>query len=132
MLRRPMLWSSCWVCPIGNSNKWGSTGSKSRTRHEQDGKFHSVSGLPTPGGGGFTIVCGRGTQDEFDRLQFLCMLNKYKHRAPIWLGIGAVPEHEGDPFAVILDSRSWAPDPELDRLFPVWPIPGTAMGSREE
>jgi hypothetical protein len=25
-----------------------------------DGKFHSVSGLPTPGGGGFTAVCGRG------------------------------------------------------------------------
>jgi len=90
-----------------------------------DGKFHSVSGLPTPGGGGFTIICGRGTRDEFERLQFLVLLNKYKHRAPIWLGIGALPDGEEDPFAVTLDSRPWKPDPELDRLFPVWPLPGS-------
>jgi hypothetical protein len=90
-----------------------------------DGKFHSVSGLPTPGGGGFTIICGRGTRDEFERLQFLVLLNKYKHHAPIWLGIGALPDGEEDPFAVSLDSRPWVLDRELDRLLPLWPVPGS-------
>jgi hypothetical protein len=56
----------------------------------------------------------------------------WSNESSIWLGIRAVPEHEGDPSSVILDSRPLAPYPELDRLFPVWPIPGTAMGSREE
>ena len=98
---------------------------------EQMANSTSVSGVPTPGGRGFTIICGRGTRDEFDRLQFLCTLNKYKRHAPIWLGIGALPEREDDPFAVILDSRPWTPDPELDRLFPVWPPPGT-MGNQTE
>ena len=60
-----------------------------------DGKLHSMSGLPTPGGGGFTIVCSRETEDECRQLEFLCLLNKYKHHAPTWLGIGARPG--GDP-----------------------------------
>ena len=86
-----------------------------------DGKLHSVSALPTPGGGGFTIVCGRGTNDESRRLEFLCCLNKYKHHAPTWLGIGAWPGGEDEPFAVSLDRRPWEATPELDRLFPLWP-----------
>lgn len=93
---------------------------------KKDGQFHTMSALPSPGGGGFTILCGRGTEDEFQRLQVLCLVNKYKHHAPIWLGIGAVPGGEATPFVVTLDARQWFPDPELDRLFPVWPLPGTA------
>lgn len=101
---------------------WLQTEEKTR----RDGRFHTISALPTPGGGGFTILCGRGTEDELERLQVLCLVNKYKHHGPIWLGIGAVPGGEATPFAVSLDARQWAPDPEMDRLFPVWPLPGTA------
>lgn len=93
---------------------------------KKDRQVHTVSALPTPGGGGFTILCGRGTEDESQRLQVLCLVNKYKHHAPIWLGIGAVADGEATPFVVSLDARQWAPDPELDRLFPIWPLPGTA------
>jgi hypothetical protein len=89
----------------------------------RDAKLHSVSGVPTPAGGGFTIVCGHGTEYELEQLQFLCLVNKYKQRAPVWLGVGAVPGGEEDPFAVTLSSRPWSPDPELDRRFPVWPLP---------
>lgn len=94
---------------------------------KNDRQVHTVSALPTPGGGGFTILCGRGTEDESQRLEVLCLVNKYKHHAPIWLGIGAVPDGEATPFVVSLDARQWAPDPELDRLFPIWPLPGTAV-----
>lgn len=93
---------------------------------KKDGRYHTISALPTPGGGGFTILCGDGTEDEFQRLQVLCLVNKYKHHAPIWLGIGAVPGGEATPFVVSLDARQWVPDQELDWLFPVWPLPGTA------
>ncbi len=72
---------------------------------KKDGQVHTVSALPTPGGGGFTILCGRGTEDESQRLQVLCLVNKYKHHAPIWLGIGAVPDGEATPFVVSLDGR---------------------------
>jgi hypothetical protein len=95
-----------------------------------DGQFHTFSGVPTATSGGFTILCGRGTQDEFERLQSLCFLNKYKNHAPTWLGIGVVPGGEADPFALSLDARAWAPDPELDRLFPEWPLPGTEAANR--
>jgi hypothetical protein len=101
---------------------WLQTEEKTKT----DGQFHTISALPAPGGGGFTILCRRGTEDEVQRLQVLCLVNKYKHHAPIWPGIGAVPNGEATPFVVTLDARQWVPDPELDRLFPVWPLPGTA------
>lgn len=44
-----------------------------------DGQFHTISALPSPGGGGFTILCGGGTEDEYEKLQVLCLVNKYKH-----------------------------------------------------
>lgn len=110
-------------------NQMGEYWMQVEERTKADGKFHSMSGLPTPGCGGFTIVCGRGTKDDFERLQVLCLVNKYKRREPIWLGIGAWPGGEESPFAVSLDSRPWAPDPELDRLFPVWPLPGSTVES---
>ena len=88
-----------------------------------DGKLHSMSGLPTPGGGGFSIVCNRETRDDSRRLEFLCLLNKYKHHAPTWLGIRARPGGEDEPFVVSFDSRPWEADPELDKLFPLWPPP---------
>ena len=81
-----------------------------------DGKLHSMSGLPTPGGGGFTIVCSRETRDDSRRLEFLCLLNKYKHHAPTWLGIRARPGGEDEPFVVSFDSRP-------DKLLPLWPPP---------
>ena len=66
--------------------------------------------------GGFSYIMGHSIEEIRDKLAYIVKINKYKHKAPIWLGLGALIDEPNLTNAVLYGWEPWEASADMDVL----------------